>query len=427
MTKPHFFKGLLLIGGVFAGLGVSAASAQVAICVNDGKAVLVDGEVVVPANPKPDSALILDVKGKSPRVLGEVPVPASVIGPPQSVAISPDGRIALVTAATKIDPADAAKTVPDAALSVIDLTQMKVVQTLEAGPGASGVSINRAGTLALVANRSEDTLSVFSIDADRLSPMGKVFFPEGASPSLPVFTLDGTKALLTRDGDSRISVLAVDGAKVTDTGYAIYAGLRPYAIEVAEKGDVAVTANIGIGGRDNDSISLIDLLSNPMHVVYTASVPPSPEGLALSADGKYVAVSSLNGSNFSKNAAGAHDFGVITIFAREGFVLRKVAEIKAGRWCEGMIWSGDHRTLLVQCMAENEIEVFSFNGRALRRTGAIGVPNGPAGFRVAYTVSAPGVSASEASADEASAVPSSAKARKAVKAKKPVRKKSRRP
>jgi DNA-binding beta-propeller fold protein YncE len=366
-----------------AALLAAPAAAQIAISANDGKAVLKDGVNAVPATPLPDSALVLDLSGKFPRRIGEVPVPTSAIGPPQSVAISPDGSFALVTAATKLDPADASKVVPDDRVSVIDLKSLSVVQTLEAGAGASGVSIDRQGTLALVANRSEDTLSVFAIDGGRLTAMGKVYFAEESSPSLAVFTPDGRRALLTRDGDSRISVLAVAGTKVTDTGYAIFAGLRPYALEMSRKGDFAVVANIGVGGRDNDSISLIDLAADPPHVVDTAGVAPSPEGLALSADGNFVAASSLNGSNFASGAPGYHDFGIIQVFRRAGAKLRLLATAKAGHWCEGLVWSANRKLLLLQCMAEREIEVFSFDGKRLKRRGAIPVPNGPAGLRAA--------------------------------------------
>jgi hypothetical protein len=53
------------------------------------------------------------------------------------------------------------------------------VATLEAGLGAAGVSINRAGTLALVANRSEGTVSVFTISGNKLTPTGKIQFKDG--------------------------------------------------------------------------------------------------------------------------------------------------------------------------------------------------------------------------------------------------------
>lgn len=196
-----------------------------------------------------------------------------------------------------------------------------------------------------------------------------------------VFTPDGTKALVTRDGDSAISLLAIDGAKVTDTGNDIYAGLRPYGIEMSTKGDIAVASNIGRGGRDNASVSVIDLKSDPIRVVNTVPVGPTPEGLALSVDGKYLAVSSDNGTDKAHGAPGYHDYGYVQIFLRKGLGFTPVAIAKTGRWCEGVAWSKNNRTLLVQCMVEKRILVFSFDGKSLWLTGAIAVKGGPAGIR----------------------------------------------
>jgi hypothetical protein len=46
-------------------------------------------------------------------------VPTSVVGPPMSVAVSPDESLALVTRASKLHPADATKVVADDTLTVI--------------------------------------------------------------------------------------------------------------------------------------------------------------------------------------------------------------------------------------------------------------------------------------------------------------------
>lgn len=59
------------------------------------------------------------------------------------------------------------------------------------------------------------------------------------------FTLDGKHALVTRDGDHRISLLAIDGAKVEDTKKYMVAGFRPYSIGISPKGTVAVLTNHG--------------------------------------------------------------------------------------------------------------------------------------------------------------------------------------
>jgi hypothetical protein len=153
----------------------SGAGAQLALSANDGKAVLVDGVNTVPANPAADSVTIIDLNSTPPKAVAEVPVPTSVVGPPSSVAIARDESFALVTAATKVDPGDPKKLVPDDKLTVIDLkaSPPKVLAQQQAGKGAAGVSINRAGTLALVANRAEGTVSVFSVAGNALTRLAR--------------------------------------------------------------------------------------------------------------------------------------------------------------------------------------------------------------------------------------------------------------
>jgi hypothetical protein len=74
----------------------SATSAQIAVTANDNKAVLVDGATAVADNPAADTVNIIDLSASPPKVIGEVKVPTSVVGPPQSVAVSMDESYALV-------------------------------------------------------------------------------------------------------------------------------------------------------------------------------------------------------------------------------------------------------------------------------------------------------------------------------------------
>jgi hypothetical protein len=115
------------------------ATAQILVSANDNKAVLINGANVVPANPAADTVSIIDLGVSPPKLIGEVKAPASVIGPPQSVAISRDESFALVTGAFKVDPADPKKAIPDNKLSVIDLKAKPpaVIAILEAGLGAA--------------------------------------------------------------------------------------------------------------------------------------------------------------------------------------------------------------------------------------------------------------------------------------------------
>jgi DNA-binding beta-propeller fold protein YncE len=350
--------------------------------------------------------MFIDLKVNPPKVLAEIEVPASVVGPPMSVAISPKEEIALVTSAMQNDPADPTKQIPDDKVTVIDLTTLKpsivsrlksavgagakdgekpkVLATLQAGKGAAGVSINKSGTLALVANRSEGTVSVFTINGKTVTDAGKVTVGKPDSgPSHVVFAPDGKSALVTRDNDHRIVVLSVDGSKVEATKREIAAGLRPYGLDIAAKGEVAVVANIGVGGGDGDTISVIDLKLDPPRVVNTYTVGQTPEGIKMSPDGKFVAVTVMNGSNKPLDSPFFNANGFLQVWARNGTQLTKTAEMPIGKWCQGIAWSANGKTLLAQCMVEEEITVARFTGKALTKAGSIKTKGGPAGIRTA--------------------------------------------
>jgi DNA-binding beta-propeller fold protein YncE len=367
-------------------LSAFGAAAQIAVSANENKAVLVNGVNTVVQSPPPDTVTILDIGVSPPKVIGEVKAGASVVGVPQSVAVAPDESIALVTAATKIDPADAKKTADDNKLTVIDLKASPpgVIATLEVGAGPSGVSFSPDGKLVLVANRGEGTVSILSVSGKTLSPVGKIDLGNPKSgPSHVAFTPDGKRALVTRDGDHRVSVLAVDGTKVEDTKRFMVGGFRPYSMEISSKGDIAVFGNQGGGQGDDDVINVVDLRANPPRIVDTISVGQTPEGVGMSRDGRYVAVTVMNGSNRAKTHPAFNDFGLVKVFRIDGTKLTPVAEAKVGHWCQGAAWSRDGKTLVVQCMVEKELQVFSFDGKELKQTGAVKVNGGPAGIRTA--------------------------------------------
>lgn len=377
------------------------ANAQIAVSANDAKVKLINGKTEVVKSPPPDTVAFIDLRANPPKVLAEIEAPASVVGPPMSVAVSPKEDLVLVTAATRIDPEDASKTIPDDKLTVIDLRPLKpgllkrilskeappppkVVATLQAGKGAAAVSINKAGTLALVANRAEGTVSVFSIAGTTVEAAGKVTVGgEKSGPSGIVFTPDGKNALVTLDADNKIVVLSVDGTKVEPGKRVISAGLRPYGIDVTPKGEVAVVANIGMGGGDADTVSVIDLKAEPARVVNTFTVGQTPEGIKLSPDGKYLAVAVMNGSNKSPESPFFNRNGLLQVWTRNGTQFAKTAEMPIGHWCQGIAWSSNSRTVLAQCMVEEEIVVATFNGRMLQKGDSIKTKGGPAGIRTA--------------------------------------------
>ena len=195
------------------------------------------------------------------------------------MAIARDESIALVVASTKINPSDPGTTVPDNELSVIDLTisPPAVLATLELGVSPTDVSFSPDGTLVLVANRGDGTVSVLSVDGKTLAPVGTIHLGDAKSgPSHVAFLPDGKHTLVTRDGDHRISVLSIEGSKVEDTKAYMVGGVRPYSISISPKGDLTVVTNQGGGQGDTDIISVIDLKQDPPRIVESHSVGRDP-------------------------------------------------------------------------------------------------------------------------------------------------------
>lgn len=373
-----------LAASMLAGLAIAPdASAQLAISSNDGKGVLIKGVNTVPDNPVPDNITIIDLNVSPPKVLATVNMPVSLVGPPQSVAIAPDESFALVTAATKLNPNDKKKVVPHNIVSVVDLKAKPpaVVQTVEAGLGATNVAINKTATLALVTNRNEGTVSVFTIAGKTLTPAGKITLGDAKSgPSSVAFTPDGKRALVTRDGDHKVSVLTVNGNTVEHSKRDIHSGLKPYPLGISPKGDWAAIANVGMGGGDSDTIALIDLTLDPPRVVDTISVGQTPESLTVAPDGKHVVVTVMNGSNKVPGSPFLNANGRAPVYAVEKMKFRKVADAKVGVWCQGAAWNKTSTLVLVQCMAEQEIQLLKFDGKSLKPAGAIKVSGGPSGI-----------------------------------------------
>jgi DNA-binding beta-propeller fold protein YncE len=362
------------------------AAAQIAVSSNDGKVVLNDGTVSVPASPVDDTVTVINLGVSPPKIIAEFKAPSSVVGPPQNVAVAPDESFALVAATMKLDPADPTKLVPDNRLSVIDLkaNPPAVIATLEAGLGPSGIAINPAGTLALVANYRDGTVSVFTIAGNKLTETGKIDFGDPkAGPAAISFTPDGKTALVTRDGDHRISILSIDGSTVTDTKRIMTGGHRPYAVQVSPKGDIAVIGNQGANTGDIMPVNVVDLKGKAPRIVNTLDVGQYVEGLAFSNDGNYLAVIPQNGSNLAPSHPFYNDHGLLVVFSVNGTTLTKVGEVKIGQWPQGVVWSRDGKTLLAQSMVDNALAIVSFDGKNLKVTGQVKVAGGPDGIRTA--------------------------------------------
>jgi DNA-binding beta-propeller fold protein YncE len=366
-----------------------SAGAQIAVSANDNKVLNVNGVVKVVANPPADTVAVIDLKSSPPRVIAEVNAPVSVAGPPLSIAITPDESLAIVTASNKVDPSDPTKQTPDNRVTVIDLktTPPKVLATLEAGKGAAGLSINRQGTLALVSNIVDGTVSVFRIQGKTVTPAGTVEVGgEKAGGGMVAITPDGKTALVSRNVDNKVSVLSIDGDKVEYAKRDMTAGVRPIVLDIASNGAFAVVGSLAGGPTgDHDSISLIDLTAKPPRVVDTIGVLGSTaEGLKIAPNSSVVAVVVHNGSNRPKESPFYNEAGKLVIVRVTGKTLARVAEAPIGHWSQGAMFTPDGKTILVGNMVEKDYWVFSWDGSTLKDTGQrVKMNGGPVAIRTA--------------------------------------------
>lgn len=365
---------------------VSPARADLALSSNDAHTILDNGAQVAPPEVAADTLSVIDLAASPPSIRTALDVPGSVVGPPMAVAVAKDESFAIVTSATKADPAGPAGISPDSRVSVIDLTTTppQVVQTLQAEAGATTVRIAPGGALALVANRFAGTLSVFTIDNRRLTPAGTVAVGPKSMPSGIAFAADGKAALVTRNGDHMVQVLDIDGTTVTLGARQITTGVAPYTIDVTVDGTMAAVGNMGRGDGDADTVSLIDLTAQPFRTVQTISVGRSPEGLKWSPDGKFLAVGTQEGTTKPSGNPFRADRGRLALYTLADKQLKPIAEAPIGRWSQGIAFSRDGRTVLVQNMVERTIQVFRWDGTKLWAGTPLEIGAGPAAIATAW-------------------------------------------
>ena len=268
-----------LVATSFAGFANFAAHAEIVVTANDGKMMLENGNAVVRKQPLPDTVSVIDLTDGALKLLGEVPAPASVVGPPPSVAIAPDGslraghggdearsrgydqdgpRRQALGHRPQIHPAKGA-------CDIAGRTRRRRRLDQPCRHAGAGRQPQRGHRLGLHDQRQYAEPQAAKIQLGDAK----------SGPSHAVFSRDGATALVTRDGDSKISLLSVDGTKVEYAKRDLSAGIRPYDIDLTGSA-VAIVGNVGASSGDSDTISLIDMTAKPIRVVTTVTVGQTP-------------------------------------------------------------------------------------------------------------------------------------------------------
>jgi sugar lactone lactonase YvrE len=332
----------------------------------EGKAIL--------SPPGRDAVAIIDIRDRlNPRLVASLPLMNSVYGPPTNLAITPDESLALVANSMDwVQDGAAWKSAPGNDIFVIDLkaNPPALIATVKGGKQPSGMAINRAGNLALVANRADNSITVLSIRGREVKVVDTVAM--GEQVSAVAFTPDGKRALASKNVNNKASVLEVDGEKVTYSKYDMLVGLFPYNLGITPNGKLALTANNGNSGSADgnvDTIGVIDLEATPPRLIDQVVVGDGPEGFAISPTGEIAVAILLRGSNANKSAFFYNRNGSVAVLKIDGKKVSKVADIEVRGLPEGVVFSPDGKYLYVGNYMDDDISILKVDGTVVTDTG----------------------------------------------------------
>jgi len=373
-------------------LNVPAFAADLIVSANDGKFVRVEGRATYPQPAPSDSLAILDASQFPPALKAVVEgVEHTISGPPQAVAITPDAKLAIIGAPSRYDY-DAKKESFGTYLQLVDLevSPPKLTGKVELGAHPNGLSVNPQGTLLLAA-ALDGTVKVVSISGKDLKLADTIKVGEKRLSGV-TFTHDGKAALVGLRDEGGVAVLDVDGETVKLASERVSTGIAPYAIDISSDGHWAAVGNAGqagLAGRtapgDADVVTLIDVSKRPFRAVQHVTVPSVPEGVALSPDGKWLAVQCLNGSNLTPNdpGPGRQKLGRVVLFSigNDGSVT-KAGDLPSGEAGQGIVFAKDNQTILVQFNVERALAVYQIrDGKLVDTEARIKFDAGPVSIR----------------------------------------------
>ncbi len=317
--RSNIPAGLLLCLSIVA--SPAALCADIIVSAQDGKFVRVDGRATFPEPAPSDSLVVIDASTFPPVIKGTVEgLEHTVQGPPQAVAVTPDGKLAIVAAPTRYDYS-AKKEVFDNFVQVIDIeaSPPKLIGKVDVAGHTNGLSINREGTLLLAAGH-DGTVKVLAIDGKNVKLLDQVKVGEKRLSGIS-FTHDGKAAIVAQRDENGAAVLSIDGMSVKLTA------------------------------------------------VQQISVPSTPEGVAISADGRWIAVSCMAGSNLTTDNVGRNKIGKLLLFEIKDGWATKVNEVAGAEAAQGVVFSQDGKQILLQMDVERAIGVFAVRDGKLVDTG----------------------------------------------------------
>jgi DNA-binding beta-propeller fold protein YncE len=325
-----------------------------------------------------------------PVRIGSLPLENSIVGPPTNIAITPDQRLALIANSLHSEalPGGGWTTTPSDELYVVDLAARPplLISTIKVGRQPSGVSINKAGTLALVANRDSKSITVLAINGREVTVKDTVDMIDtvGAVAISP----DGRRAVATKTLAHKAALLTIDDTGKVRFDRDLWTGLFPWNVAITPDGRSALVNNAGNAGLPDgnlDTVSVIDLGAAEPHVIGQVAVGDSPEGIVIRPQGDFAAVTLLNGGYDSHDAAWYwREAGRVALLKIDSKNVTMSNTAEVGSFPEGIAFSRDGNFIYAGNFHSNSISILSIGpGGSLKNMGTrIELPGPPASLRI---------------------------------------------
>ena len=360
---------------------------ELLVSANDAKLVRDNGADRFPEDPGPDTLSLIDLDAA--RVLVTVPVLTSIVGPPQAVALSRDGALAVVAAPTSYDRSAGSLVFADV-LQVVHLgTEPPRVELIEIGAHPQSVAFTPDGSRLLATTVTGEVL-IFGVTGDAVTLSQRLRVSDGTLSGLGVLAGGNTAIVSLRAEQGAVSI-DLSGPDAVVLPERLATGVSPYVVDTDGSGNWAVIGSVGWAGKgvrtglsvaDADVITLVDTSVRPFRSVDHAAVPSVAEGVAISPDGRWVVALCMGGSQVAAGSAGHSDTGRLELFANDRGTLRRVDSVPTGAAAQGVVFSADSRRVVAQLYADRCLGVYQVSTDALIDTGVrIPVAGGPASLR----------------------------------------------
>jgi DNA-binding beta-propeller fold protein YncE len=325
-----------------------------------------------------------------PMRIGSLPLENSIVGPPTNIAITADQRLALIANSLHSEavPGGGWKTTPSDELFVVDLAARppQLISTVKVGRQPSGVSINKAGTMALVANRDSRSITVLAINGREVTVKDTVDMTD--TVGAVAITPDGRHAVATKTLANKASLLAIDDTGKIKLERDLWTGLFPWNVAITPDNRLALVNNAGNAGLPDgnlDTVSVIDLTAAEPHVIGQVAIGDSPEGIAMRPQGDMAAVTLLNGG-YDSHEPGWYwrEAGRVALLKIDGNSVTLPDTAAVGSFPEGIAFSQDGKFIYAGNFHSNSISILSIGpGGSLKDTGTkIELPGPPASLRI---------------------------------------------